>query len=783
MTSPTPQPRYASVAVDDPIDMPLTYRVPPELLAEVQIGSRVTVSLGHRPTTGTVLELTDTPPALPAPEKAAPNQSELFAPEPAPDPIKPIRDVLRQVAPLPGDLLDLARWISSYYCCPIGMTLAAMVPAAVKRAARLPQRQLLNLTTPGEPLADLLARIKLSAPAKKALTLLHPALLAAPVELQTAMQTANCSKGIIQRLITQTVLTSRREILFPQRAEPVPDVPDAPAEPDFALTPDQTAALVALEPLLTTPRFAVRLLHGVTGSGKTEVYIRAIAQVLAQGKSALVLVPEISLTPQAVQRFTRRFPRIAVLHSGMRDQLRHQHWHAIAGGWAQVVVGARSAVFAPLPNLGLIIVDEEHDGSYKQDEAPRYHGRDVAIKRAQSANIPIILGTATPALETYHNTRTNPNFALLELRQRPPGIKMPTVRIVDMVQEQRNRRGLHILSMALERGLTETLAQKGQAIILLNRRGYAHYITCNRCGFVLMCTNCDATLVVHRAPHAAPNEAGGYNQVRCHYCQTTTILPSECPDCHAKLSQLGQGTQRAEDELLRKFPGLRLARMDSDTMERLADYEATLAAFGRGELDVLLGTQMIAKGLDFANVRLVGVLNADVAMAMPDFRAAERTFQLVCQVAGRAGRSTDPGRVFVQTYQPQLPALTSACQHDYAAYVQNELPQRQEYHYPPYGRLVRMVLAHKSDTLVRQHAQALADLALRTAEHFNLPVTVSGPQPPPMNRLMDAYRFEIILSAPTAGPLQQILHQARRSGLLWQSQIPVQVDVDPLNMF
>ena len=402
------------------------------------------------------------------------------------------------------------------------------------------------------------------------------------------------------------------------------------------------------------------------------------------------------MTPQAVRRFTARFPRVAVLHSGLKDSERHQHWHAIASGWAQVIVGARSAIFAPAADIGLIVVDEEHDPSYKQDNLPKYHGRDVAIRRAQMLNVPILLGSATPALESWQNAQEHKDWQLLSLTSRPLGTRMPRVITVDMKAQSKERRGLHILSTILEHHLKQTLEQKKQAIFLLNRRGYAHYVMCPRCDWVLMCDNCDATMVVHRTrpegadPVREASRHGIRGKVQCHYCLTAMQLPDLCPQCKARLTHLGQGTQRAEDELLRKFPSIRLKRMDSDSMQDAADYQATLDDFGAGKIDLLIGTQMISKGLDFPNVQLVGVLNSDLAMTIPDFRAAERTFQLICQVAGRAGRAmgaahtANPGTVVVQTFQPREPAILHACNHDYLGFVQSELPHRKEFGYPPF---------------------------------------------------------------------------------------------------
>ncbi len=837
---------FATVAVDSPLDATYTYAIPPRLRGEVVVGSRVTVPLGrgNRLEQATVLSVSNEPPPKrethAAKHEATDDDAMLFNEEGAPaavvtnDGIKELADVLREVTPIPGDLLELAKWISTFYCSPIGMTLASMVPAAVKRAARIPSNLLISLAQPTESIDQAAARVKLSPRSRKIFEQLHPFLKDGAKMEQEVLTHAQMARPMLKRLMELGLLSATRQIKLP---EPHPigaqtqEIENKKPKIEN-LTEDQEAGLRELEPLLASPTFAVRLVHGVTGSGKTELYIRAIEKVVAQGKRAIVLVPEISLTPQTVRRFTARFPRVAVLHSGLKDSERHQHWHAIATGWAQVIVGARSAIFAPAGDIGIIIVDEEHDASYKQDSLPKYHGRDVAIRRAQMLNIPILLGSATPALESWHNAHHNPHWggSPISLRSRPMGTLMPRVVTVDMKAEAKLRRGLHILSIALEKQLQATLAAKKQAIFLLNRRGYAHYLMCPRCDWVLMCDNCDATMVVHRTrPPDGQGDKGIRGQadiqsavresvqsrsrktqkaelrthhsihgtVQCHYCLTAKVLPELCPLCQARLTHLGQGTQRAEDELIRKFPDLRIKRMDSDSMTNLGEYQKSLDSFGRGEIDLLIGTQMISKGLDFPNVSLVGVLNSDLAMTIPDFRASERTFQLICQVAGRAGRAAgagSQGTVVVQTFQPQEPAIAYACRHDYLGFVRSELPHRKEFGYPPYGRLVRIVLAHKSYSQVHAAADELIRLISALTTKLDLPIRVHGPIPPPMERVNELYRVEIVLFSDSALPLQRLLGSLRARGALQSGRargalqsgraggVALAVDVDPLHM-
>jgi primosomal protein N' (replication factor Y) len=796
-TKPIEGPMFAQVAVDQPIDGELTYLIPPGLRDEVVVGARVMVPLGrgNRPSPATVVGLAEKGPDLP--EVAAPVEArgdgELFAdaaPVQARPQFKEILRVERDILPIPGDLIELGRWIAAYYCAPIGLTLSTMVPAAVKRATRIPAEMLVS---GGAKKSDDAGKdgAELSARAKKSLAKILEFLGGGSRSERDVLESLEISRPTLRKLADGGFLKMERHLRNPAAAETAARALSAGHE----LSKDQQAAFEKLEPLLAgvgNPKFAVRLVFGVTGSGKTELYIRAIEKVVAAGKRAIVLVPEISLTPQTVRRFTQRFSRVAVLHSGLKDSERHQHWHAIASGWAQVIVGARSAIFAPASDVGLIVVDEEHDPSYKQDATPRYHGRDVAIRRAQTLGIPILLGSATPALESWHNAQVNPHYGLLKLTSRPLGMQMPRVVVVDMKGQSKERRGLHILSTHLEHHLKQTLEKKKQAIFLLNRRGYAHYVMCARCDWVLMCENCTATMVVHRTKEGGEKSdelgRGGFNErygkVQCHYCQTAMMLPRACPVCQAKLTHLGQGTQRAEDELARKFPGLRMARMDSDSMHSQTEYQKTLNAFGEGELDLLIGTQMIAKGLDFPNVSLVGVLNADLAMTVPDFRAAERTFQLICQVAGRAGRpgASAGGTVIVQTFQPTEPAIVHACEHDYLGFVKSEMPHRQQFGYPPFGRMVRIVLSHKGYTKVHAEAEGMMKQIHAICERQNLPVRWHGPMPPPMERLVEMYRVEIILFADTAGPLQRLIAALRAREAFTQAGAAVTVDVDPVSM-
>jgi primosomal protein N' (replication factor Y) len=538
--------------------------------------------------------------------------------------------------------------------------------------------------------------------------------------------------------------------------------------------------------------FSVNLLHGVTGSGKTEVYLQCIRRVVERGKQAIVLVPEIALTPQTVRRFTGRFRRVAILHSGLTATERHRFWQQICTGMADVVVGARSAIFAPLPNLGVIVVDEEHESSYKQDQAPRYHARDVAIKRAQLEDIPVILGSATPSLETYAKSISpavdSPN-QIFTLPGRVRGLAMPHVELIDMKVVNRYRRGVHLLSERLEHLLRATLERKQQAILLLNRRGYSNFVYCVSCQNVIQCKYCDTTMTYHRAAGAHAKSASSAEGVHtghlhCHYCLAVNPLPETCQACGKKLSLFGLGTQRVEEEIARKFPDLKFARVDSDSMRSSKDYEQLLARFARNEVQVLLGTQMIAKGLDYPNVTLVGVISGDTALALPDFRAAERTFQLITQVAGRAGRGDSPGRVVLQTFLPDDPTIKAAIRQDFVGFARTELAHRRETGLPPFARMVRIVLRdQEEEKLFKLSEELAADVAEAAAFEGEQggAVTIRGPMPCAINRIAGYFRNQLVMLSPDASRLQRILARVREKGGLAKTD-RIAVDVDPVSL-
>ncbi len=550
-------------------------------------------------------------------------------------------------------------------------------------------------------------------------------------------------------------------------------------EPDFELNEDQTAAVKKAGEIIDRNKFNVILLHGVTASGKTEVYIRCMEKVINKGQQILVLVPEIALTSQAVKRMLARFGKVAVLHSAMSATKRHQQWQLIARGQVDVVVGARSAIFAPLSRLGLIVIDEEHENSYKQDTTPRYHARDVAIKRAQMLGISIILGSATPSLETLYNTHSKDCYTLLTLPKRVLNLPLPKVAVVDMKEEYLRRPANRIISKLLHDQLSRCLKMGHQAILLLNRRGHSNFVFCPSCKFVLNCPNCDVSLTYHKPrSRFENNQHDEEDWVMCHYCFHSSRVPRLCPVCGKKLTLIGPGTQRAYEVLSKLFPQARIMRMDSDSV-RARDYGKILGEFEDGKIDILLGTQMIGKGLDFPNVALVGVINADTSLSLPDFRSSERTFQLIYQVAGRCGRASNIGRVVVQTFAPDEPAVQKACQQDYNSFARYEMAIRKSCAMPPFYRLARIIMRDIKPEKLELHAGNLRKDIEQIIKKYKLRIHIHGPMPASIARLENYYRWEILLKAPMANDIQKLLAILRNT--IWPSlKIQAVVDVDPV---
>lgn len=779
----------------------------------VDVGDRVEVPLGRSTTGGIVVEV-----------GGRNLLGEL--------PLSKVKAVLRRSgAGLPATLLDLARWMSEYYVCPLGMVLATMLPAAVKQAVGRRTIELIDLA-PGtgeialpditaQQTADAAGKPEIGRATRSAMPLKPQAARASAAirslppgtlplgarDLATAIGERTIAP--INRLIEAGLLVRvRKQIVVPPRQNRddwILGTSQAGSPPP--LTSAQARAVEGIN--AEAGGFGVHLLWGVTASGKTEVYLRLIERVLSAGRDAIVLVPEISLTPQTAGRFLARFgrERVAVLHSGLSAAQRNHQWAMASSGQARVVIGARSAVFAPLTRLGLIVVDEEHATDYKQDQLPRYHARDTAIKRGQVQGCAVVLGSATPSLESWANAvGDRPRYRLWTLPDRVGTATLPRIETVDLSQDRRARvqgggpAAFRLVGTRLSAELDKTLRAGGQAILLLNRRGFANYISCPSavCGWVLGCDDCDSNLVLHRGK-ALPKGT----LLRCHHCLAERLVPSKCPACGGKLVTLGMGTQRLEDELAERF-GLRSAwgtdeprdgttgevpqdgagerrrmlRVDGDTMRSARDYAEALGEFAKGTVQVLLGTQMISKGLDFPNVRLVGVINADTALAVPDFRAAERTFQLVSQVAGRAGRGSEPGLVIVQSMGPASAAIHAAAAHDFERFATRELAIRRAAGLPPAARMARIICRDRNRTKATEAAAVLSE---RLGAAAGAGVRVEPPVPCPIERIAGFWRIELLILAPTARALLAPMAAVRAAGLLKSDSLTA-VDVDPVSL-
>ena len=709
----------------------------PDALGEPEVGQRVRVSFGRgkRARLGFV---TDT---LRRPGK---------------HPLKPVRERLDETAPFDEALWKLGEWISDYYLSPLGMTLAAMIPSAVGRHA--PRTETVAYLTSEK--ADW--QRSLGPRQRRVLDELLEARKQGvePLPVETLCKGSGASRDSIVRL------RRRKLIRLESRLVRLEALSGSVQEAPFQLNADQQAVLEALLPKLDRREFSATLLYGVTGSGKTEVYVRAIRHVIDAGRQAILLVPEIALATQTLQRLLVRLPRVAVLHSGLTDSQRAFQYQQIRDGHASVVVGPRSAVFAPTRKLGLLVVDEEHESSYKQDTVPRYHGRDVAVKRAALSGVPIVLGSATPSLESLQNAQRN-RYELLRLPRRVRGLPMPTLQIVHLRKEMVPGR-VELIGMTLTRKIASALDRREQVILLMNRRGYASYVFCPKCDWQYQCEHCTRNMVFHQATQ----------MVLCHYCQETASLPSHCPACGGKLLLFGLGIQRIEGELARKFPAAAVARVDSDTMSTPGQFQKVFDAFDAGELDILLGTQMIGKGLDFPRVSLVGVVSADTSLAIPDFRAAERTFQLIVQVAGRAGRADLPGEVIVQTLHADEPAIQFAATHDYDAFAEWELPLRADAKLPPFSRMIRFLVRHRQADRAREGAAALFAGLRRCLPAGSI---LWGPNEAGILKIRGLFRHQVLVLSPRAGLVQKAL-AGRMRDLARDVQAEIVADVDPVNL-
>jgi len=665
---------------------------------------------------------------------------------------------------LDSELMGLARWISGYYVCPLGQVLAAMVPSAVKRGAGVKTQRYVYLRVGAADIEKTINELR-GKKQKQIVKFLDGRGASSAndaVELRGLLEAVGCGDEPIKRLAEKQIVKIAHKTIL----KSLPAIPKGMSikTEQVILNDDQRKALTSFEAMIDSGEFGVTLLYGVTDSGKTELYMRAIEAVLRKGDGAIVLLPEIALTAQTVQRFNERFKKIAVMHSGLTAAQRNVQWQK-----------------------SLIVVDEEHEPSYKQDTAPRYNGRDVAIKRAQLANAHCILGSATPSLETLSNCQSKKYFSVVRLHKRVMDLPMPQMKLVDLRQGQLTQKGISLISEPLAERLKETLAKKEQVILLLNRRGYSNFVFCPSCKHTLHCRNCDVTLTFHKSKvsrHERMRTVTGkhinYGYAICHYCLAQMLVPEKCPLCGGGFAMIGLGSQRLEEELAKKFPQARVSRIDSDSMES-RDYYRLLRDFGEGRIDILAGTQMLAKGLHFPNVTLVGIISADTSLYLPDFRANERTFQLISQVAGRAGRSMKKGMVFVQTFLPNQPAIQFAVGGDFDGFVKEELKHRKACNLPPFWRLAVIVMRDGNFDRLETACKQMRQRIDRIIEAEGLGASVRGPMPAVISRIQRFHRMQIIIQALQAATVQQLFAGLRAAGPI-RPTVKVAIDIDPVNL-
>ena len=735
------------VAIPLHLDRTFHYRVPTAMFAHAIPGRRVFVPFGNRRLTGYVLA------RLESSDTAK---------------LKEIIDVLDDEELWTDNELEFFRWVASYYLHPLGEVLKTALPSGINLQSRRTSGQDSGIITGGRsiryetyyrPGALPDPPRTLGAKAAEVLKLIRDEEIIPATELRKRF--GQCGAQLKRLAELGLVQQEQREVYRdPFREES--SERDVPRE----LNCHQQSAFDTLRAAADSQRFAPFLLHGVTGSGKTEVYLQAIAHSLHQGRSALVLIPEISLTPQLVRRFRARFgDGIAILHSGLSDGERYDEWRRIRRGQARIVIGARSAVFAPLENIGIIVVDEEHEASFKQADGLRYNARDLALVRGQMERATVVLGSATPLITSLYAVEQG-RLALLSLPERVRGIPMPTVETVAMQGVKST------ISPQLQQALEETLTQGGQAMIFLNRRGFATFLTCSECSTPLTCPNCSVTLTFHRSR----------GQSVCHYCDYAVPAPGTCPACGClELRELGAGTERVEHELRELFPQARILRMDSDTTSGKGSHGRILSRMADGTADILIGTQMITKGHDFPGVTLVGVINGEASLSMPDFRSAERTFQMLSQVFGRAGRGDTPGKVLLQTINPSHYAIQCAIGHDNTGFYSQELDFRREVGYPPFAYLAGLGISGTAEQAVEQRAASTVSLLSQLKREMSLRVEILGPAPAPLYRLRGRFRRQILLKSPSRQDLRRLIAAwtARRETASIVREI---IDIDPVDM-
>ena len=818
-------PRFVQVALPVHLRKLFTYRLPGSMRSAAHVGSRVVVRLGNKPMTGYIVALL---PKLRAGTSLI--ESEL----------KEVEELLDVEASLTPDVVELTRWVADYYAAPLGEVMRAALPAGINtsimQVVSITERGRNAVSVPSAP-AD---GFDLTATKTRALQILADEGEAEVKALTLRMGSARIPKwlreletdGLIERAYrTRTTATrAKRQRLIKlvrsddrekrtdaqQRAIAILAAKNGPMTPrelisaadispsvvatlkkkgvveefaedlrrdplaraelrkteELTLTAAQAAALDVIESSITENTFSPFLLHGVTGSGKTEIYIRAMRTSLNSGRGAMMLVPEIALTPILSRRLRAHFgDQIAIFHSSLSRGERFDEWSRLRSGEARVVLGTRSAVFAPVEHLGLIVIDEEQDASYRQEESPFYNARDSAIVRAQNAAATVVLGSATPSLESFHNAQ-NGKYRYLSLPSRIGERSLAAADLIDMRSEFARHKKPVVFSDEVLTAIAETKANGEQSIILLNRRGYSSFILCRSCGESIMCPNCEVTLTYHRSDQT----------LVCHYCNHHQRAPAECPVCASKyIYYVGEGTEQLEELLRKRFPQLRIGRIDRDTKSRRREFEQTLIDFDKGALDMLVGTQMLAKGHDFPNVTFVGVISVDAGLALPDFRAAERTFQLITQVAGRAGRGDRPGRVLIQTYHPHNYALRHAVAQDYLGFYNEEIRHRRNHQYPPFVALALLLTRHNDAARAYEIAQQVRKALVESDTERSC--RILGPAPAPLARLRSEFRFHVLVKSRSRkqmrGVIDQGLASLQKDG---QDLRHVSLEIDPISM-
>ncbi len=745
--------QLAEVVFNLPISRVFHYLVPDHLRGEVRPGARLKLPFGrgNQLQTGYCVGVLVGNQIVDDPHFRTIDVSKL----------KEVFEVVDASALVTPNMLELTRWIADYYLCGWGQVLESVIPAGVRNQSGT---RLISLYRVPKEVANLRAAAELSA--KQSAVLDVACAATEPLPAETLARLARCGLGPVMALKKRGLLEVERRRVDSAKEEWV----EAVQQPDLTLNSDQREALNLILEGIRSREPRTLLLHGVTGSGKTEVYIQAIRETVEYGRQAIVLVPEISLTPQTIRRFRARFKSVAVLHSHLSDAERHRHWQRIASGDVQVIVGARSAIFAPAPHLGLIIIDEEHETSFKQDSTPRYHAREVARRRAELEKIPLVLGSATPSLESWERTLRG-EWDLVRMPNRVEGLPMPPVVVVDIRNDPECQAGASI-GRALRTAMHNTLESEGQVILFLNLRGFSPVIWCRACGGGVKCPNCDVTLTLHKHDQVAV----------CHECDFRMKPPVNCPTCgHAGIKYFGAGTQRLEQEVKARFPGVSCMRMDSDAMRKPGSHDEALEKFRKGDVRILLGTQMIAKGLDFPNVTLVGVISADTALHQPDMRAAERTFHLIAQVAGRTGRSKRGGRVLVQSTSPEEASIQLAAKHDFEGFARWELANRAESMYPPYSRLARVILRAEEEQAVREFSIRMGEILRQQLRDLDPGITILGPAPAPLSKSNGFYRYHLQITAPTVSRIHDLWLKSI-SEFPNSNEVEYTIDVEPMNM-